>query len=59
MSVTTVLRVVTAHVAAATALLGAISAPLNAQDPRPLEIEDMFSMRNVGSPVVSPDGEWI
>jgi dipeptidyl aminopeptidase/acylaminoacyl peptidase len=32
---------------------------LQAQEKRPVETEDMFAMRNVGSPVVSPDGEWI
>lgn len=30
-----------------------------AQGPRPIEIEDMFLMRDVGAPVVSPDGDWI
>jgi dipeptidyl aminopeptidase/acylaminoacyl peptidase len=32
---------------------------LGAQEPRPLEIEDMFAIRSVGSPRVSPDGEWV
>jgi dipeptidyl aminopeptidase/acylaminoacyl peptidase len=30
-----------------------------AQEPRLIEIADMFEMRSVGAPVVSPDGEWI
>lgn len=30
-----------------------------AQEKRPIEVEDQFLMRRVGSPVVSPDGEWI
>ena len=32
---------------------------LGAQEKRPIEPEDQFLMRNVGSPVVSPDGAWI
>jgi hypothetical protein len=30
-----------------------------AQEPRLIEIDDMFEVRSVGAPVVSPDGEWI
>ena len=29
------------------------------QDLRPLEVEDMFAIKGVGAPVISPDGEWI
>jgi dipeptidyl aminopeptidase/acylaminoacyl peptidase len=32
---------------------------LSAQEKRAIEPEDQFLMRNVGSPVVSPDGAWI
>lgn len=35
------------------------SSALSAQEARPLEIEDMFSIQSVGSPRVSPDGEWV
>lgn len=38
-------------------LLAAASA--SSQEKRPIEVEDQFLMRNVGSPVVSPDGEWV
>ncbi|MFT4605798.1 MAG: Tol biopolymer transport system component, partial [Rhodothermales bacterium] len=31
----------------------------SAQERRPLEIDDMFAIKSVGSPVVSPDGQWI
>ncbi len=43
------------------ALVGLLAAPctITAQDSRPIEIEDMFMMRNVGAPVVSPEGEWV
>lgn len=30
-----------------------------AQERRPIEVADLFEMRSVGAPVVSPDGEWI
>jgi len=30
-----------------------------AQDTRPLQIEDQFRIAGVGSPVVSPDGQWV
>lgn len=51
-----------ARAAAVAALLGllALSAPdLAAQSHRPIETEDMFRVRDLGTPVVSPDGEWI
>ncbi len=31
----------------------------NGQERRPLEVDDLFAIKSVGSPVVSPDGEWI
>ena len=41
-------------------LLGLVpAASVDAQEKRPIEIEDMFAMRSVGAPVVSPDGGWI
>lgn len=36
-----------------------VGTSVEAQEKRLIEIEDMFSMRSVGSPVVSPEGEWI
>ncbi|HEX7049706.1 MAG TPA: S9 family peptidase [Longimicrobiales bacterium] len=47
-------------------LIGVLSAPLAAQDApsraarqRLLEVDDLFRFRRVGSPVISPDGEWV
>ena len=40
-------------------LVLALAGPVNAQDKRPIQTEDMFDMRSVGAPVVSPDGAWI
>jgi len=37
----------------------AATAGLQAQELRNIEIEDLFELRNVGAPVVSPDGAWI
>ena len=35
-------------------------APLPAQEtPRVLEVQDLFRLRRVGSPAISPDGEWV
>jgi dipeptidyl aminopeptidase/acylaminoacyl peptidase len=34
-------------------------ATLSAQDTRPLEINDQFAIKRVGSPTISPDGEWV
>lgn len=45
-----------------TLLLAALSsaANLSAQDtPRPLEINDQFTIKRVGSPEISPDGAWV
>jgi len=44
--------------------LFASSSPLQAQEspasqPRPLEIEDQYRVKRVGSPQLSPDGEWV
>ena len=32
---------------------------LSAQDGRPLALEDYYSVKSVGSPQISPDGEWV
>ena len=40
-------------------LMLALAGPVDAQDKRPVQTEDMFDMRSVGAPVVSPDGVWI
>ena len=31
----------------------------SAQTPRPLQIDDLFALRTVRAPVLSPDGEWV
>jgi dipeptidyl aminopeptidase/acylaminoacyl peptidase len=43
---------------AAAALLW-LAAPLHAQSPRPLEIDDLFRIQRVGEPQLSPDGKWV
>src|SRR5690606_37299797 len=30
-----------------------------AAQPRPLAVQDLFALRRVGSPAISPDGEWV
>ncbi len=40
-------------------LMLALVGPVDAQDKRLVQTEDMFDMRSVGAPVVSPDGAWI
>jgi hypothetical protein len=42
-------------------VLSAVSAPSLAKDAdkRSIEIDDYFALQYVGSPVVSPDGQWI
>ena len=37
----------------------ALAAPLAAQSPRTLEIDDLFAVKRVGSPQISPDGSWV
>ena len=44
---------------ALTFLTVALTGTLDGQERRPIEVEDMFAVRTVGAPVVSPDGEWI
>lgn len=42
------------------AAMGGTAAGAGAQEaPRPLEIMDQFRLRSVGSPAVSPDGQWV
>jgi hypothetical protein len=36
-----------------------LATPLFAQSPRTLEIEDLFAVRRVENPQVSPDGNWV
>lgn len=40
-------------------LVGPGTSVLAADTLRPLEVDDYFSLKNVGSPVISPDGEWV
>ena len=43
-----------------TALLVGSATPASAADDlRPLEVDDYFALKYVGSPVVSPDGKWV
>ncbi|MFC1791727.1 TolB family protein, partial [Gemmatimonadota bacterium] len=35
------------------------SAPLQGQERRPITVDDLFALQSVGSPKVSPDGQWI
>src|SRR5579862_6327700 len=45
---------------ALTALIAcAFGRPASSQSGRPLAIEDYYRMRNVGAPVMSPDGRWV
>ncbi len=37
----------------------ALAAPLAAQSPRTLEIDDLFAVKRVGNPQISPDGSWV
>jgi len=43
-----------------TALLVGSATPASAADElRPLEVDDYFALKNIGSPVVSPDSQWV
>ncbi len=35
------------------------TAPLAAQTPRPLEVDDLFEIKRVANPQISSDGEWL
>ena len=37
----------------------ALGCGLNAQTKRGLELADMFAMKRVASPALSPDGKWV
>jgi dipeptidyl aminopeptidase/acylaminoacyl peptidase len=36
-----------------------LAAPVLAENPRPLKVDDLFSLKTVGDPQVSPDGGWV
>ncbi len=40
-------------------LAALLAAPLLAEGPRPLRVDDIFSMKAVSDPQVSPDGAWV
>jgi len=40
-------------------LVGSGTSVLAADTLRPLEVDDYFALKNVGSPEVSPDGKWV
>ena len=46
-------------VRAALALTVLVTTPLAAQAPRPLKVDDIFSLKTVGDPRFSPDGRWV
>lgn len=52
------LRLALASMACALSVMGSGS-PLAAQATRPMEVEDQYAIKRVGSPEVSPDGEWV
>ena len=37
----------------------AVSVPLAAQAPRPLQPDDIFELKTVADPRISPDGQWV
>jgi dipeptidyl aminopeptidase/acylaminoacyl peptidase len=39
------------------AVLSTVS--LGAQERRPLKVDDIFALKNVGDPQISPDGQWV
>ncbi len=40
-------------------LIAATCLPLSAQGKRPMELEDMFRIKRVSDPQISPDGHWV
>jgi dipeptidyl aminopeptidase/acylaminoacyl peptidase len=41
------------------ALAALLASPLAAAGPRPLKVDDIFSLKTVGDPRLSPDGRWV
>jgi dipeptidyl aminopeptidase/acylaminoacyl peptidase len=48
-----------ARLLAGFALAAFLAYPLRAESPRPLKAEDIFSLKTVGDPQISPDGRWV
>jgi dipeptidyl aminopeptidase/acylaminoacyl peptidase len=48
-----------ARAAAVCALVLLVGAPSRAQTPRLLTVDDLFTLRSVGDPRISPDGTWV
>jgi len=46
------------HVIAVLLILAGAAAPAASQ-PRPVSVDDLFALREVGDPQVSPDGQWV
>ncbi|MFL6197395.1 MAG: S9 family peptidase, partial [Thermoanaerobaculia bacterium] len=44
---------------ASLSLAALLTLPLAADGPRPLKVDDIFSLKAVGDPQVSPDGGWV
>src|SRR5258706_11562609 len=40
-------------------LAALLTAPLAAEGPRPLKVEDIFALKSVSDPRISPDGLWV
>lgn len=56
---TTTKKHFTLSVLGSCAMLLCVSNPMDAQERRPLQVDDMFAIKGVGAPVISPDGAWI
>ncbi|HEX9944787.1 MAG TPA: S9 family peptidase [Thermoanaerobaculia bacterium] len=41
------------------ALAALLATPLAAAGPRPLKVDDIFALKTVGDPQISPDGRWV
>ena len=40
-------------------LVTTATAFLQAEEPRPVQIDDYFKLKSIGDPQISPDGKWI